>query len=199
MKKFGLAAVIVLGWLIAAWSAPVKPLPPQQAGPEMAPAPTDSTANAAPPQVKHTPKNTEISTELGASDSLGILPTDVETPYAGGTRRVHLESTIFRREEPVVYNSNGRRDAFRALIVDEKKEGEVQTDLLRLENAVLSGVVWSLGQYMAMVKDKDGKTFFLREGDPVYQGRVLTVTQSQTSFEVTDFGEYERITLKVKG
>jgi hypothetical protein len=141
----------------------------------------------------------EISTQMKAVDSLDVIPSDIVTNYQGGTRRVVLESTVFHREPPVSYESDGNRDPFRALIVDEKKEGEVETDLLRMEGAVLTGVVWSDGMYLAMVKDKDGKTFFLREGDPIYKGKVMTVTQSQASFEYSDFGDYEQVTLKVKG
>jgi hypothetical protein len=141
----------------------------------------------------------EISTELRGLDTLELVPTEVETQVAGGTRRVHLESTVFRREEPVVYEPGGRRDPFRALLVDEKREGEVKTELLRLEGATLRGVVWAEGVYVALVTDKDGKSFMLRPGDPVYQGRVLTVTQSEATFGISDFGDYQTITLKVRG
>lgn len=142
---------------------------------------------------------TELSTELSGMDSLGVLPGEVVTRNAGGTRRVQLESTVFRRETPVNYEQRGLRDPFRALIKDEKREGEIETDLLRLEDAVLTGVVWSEGHYLAMVRNKEGQTFFLREGDRIYQGRVLMVTQSTAVFETSDFGEYQRTTLKVRG
>jgi hypothetical protein len=197
MKRVTIALLAVVYLATLAGAAPVHPAPKMK--PQYGPMVADTLADSAKSVQKTPPKSAELSTALAGSDSLGLLPKDVETPYAGGTRRVRLESTIFRREEPIAYNSAGRRDPFRALIVDEKKEGEVDTDLLRLENAVLSGVVWSMGQYMAMVKDKDGKTFFLREGDAVFQGRVLSVTQSNATFEVTDFGDYDRVTLKVKG
>jgi hypothetical protein len=141
----------------------------------------------------------ELSTELDGLDTLDVVPTEVITQVGGGTRRVGLENTVFRREAPVIYETDGRRDPFRALITDEKKEGEVETEFLRLEGAALKGVVWSDGQYLALISDKDGKSFVLREGDPVYQGRVVSVMQSQAVFEVSDFGDYQQITLKVKG
>jgi len=157
------------------------------------------TSKADPKSVKAKSAAEELSTELSGSDTLDVLPSDVVTRVAGGTRRMHLENTVFRREEPVEYETNGRRDPFRALLADEKKEGEVETDLLRLEGATLKGVVWSDGSYLALVSDKDGKSFVLREGDLVYQGRVLSVTQSRATFEVSDFGDYQQITLKVRG
>jgi hypothetical protein len=148
--------------------------------------------------VKPMPEPDSMSTQMSGVDSLGVLPTEVETPYQGGVRHVTLEKSVFHREHAVVYDAGGKRDPFRALIVDEKKEGEIETDLLRLDGAILTGVVWSDGQYLAMVKDKDQRTFFLREGDPVYKGKVVIVTQSQATFGVSDFGDYDEVTLKLK-
>jgi len=157
--------------------------------------PPDSAASPAP---AHSPKTAEMSTTFSDLDSLDVLPQDVDTPHEGGMRRSHIESTVFRREKPVEYVSEGRRDPFRSLVVDEKKDGEIETDLLQLEGAILTGVVWSDGQYLALVRDKDGRNFFLREGDPVYLGHVTLVSQSQMSFEVTDFGDYQKVILKVR-
>ncbi len=140
-----------------------------------------------------------ISTEVSGLDSLGVLPTDVATPYQGGTRRIHLENTVFRREAPIGYSSSGRRDPFRALITDEKKEGPIQTELLIVDGAVLTGIVWAEGQYLAMVRDKDGRSFFLREGDAVYSGRVTTVNQNFVTIDISAFGDYHQVTLKVNG
>ena len=159
--------------------------------------PDTTEANPAPAEDKEEPA--ELSTELSGLDTLDIVPTEMITQIGGGTRRVGLESSVFRREEPVVYEAAGRRDPCRALITDEKKEGQVETEFLRMEGASLKGVVWSDGQYLALITDKDGKSFVLREGDPVYQGRVISVTQSKAVFEVADFGDYQQITLKVRG
>ncbi|MBK6767057.1 MAG: hypothetical protein IPG71_12380 [bacterium] len=140
-----------------------------------------------------------LSTVTEGLDSLDVLPDEMTTQSQGGTRRVKLETTVFKRHEPVNYGGSDYRDPFRALVSDEKKEGEIVTDLLRLDDAVLTGVVWSDGKYLAMVKDKDGKSFFLREGDSVYSGRVLYVGQTEAVFEISEFGDFSRITLKVQG
>jgi hypothetical protein len=140
-----------------------------------------------------------LSTVTEGLDSLDVLPDEMTTESQGGTRRVKLETLIFKRHEPVYYDASDMRDPFRALVADEKKEGEIKTDLLRMEEAVLTGVVWSDGKYLAMVRDKDGKSFFLREGDSVYSGKVLYVGQTEAVFEISEFGDYARITLKVQG
>jgi hypothetical protein len=143
------------------------------------------------------PPEITISSEINGLDSLGITTDTVVTTNDGGTKKVSLERSVFHREKPFVYNSEGRRDPFRALIVDEKKEGEIETDLLRLEGASLAGVVWSDGTYLAIVRDADGQSFFLREGDPIFTGKLVTVTETQATFETSDFGDYQRVTLKV--
>ena len=112
-------------------------------------------------------------------------------------KRPKPQATI-RREEPFVYASRGRRDSFRPLITDSKKGEVVKTDLLQLEGAVLTGVVWSGGEYLAMIKDKDGRSYFLRQGDSVYRGKVISVTQKKAVFQLVEFGEVERVTLSVR-
>jgi hypothetical protein len=116
----------------------------------------------------------------------------------GGTRRVASYRSVLRRETPFGYDSGGRRDPFRALIWEGKKGEDVVTDLLRLDGAVLTGVVSSEGEYLAMVRDKDGRNFFLREGDSVFRGRVVSVTQTKAVFQLAEFGEVERVTLNVR-
>jgi len=139
-----------------------------------------------------------LSTVTAGLDSLGVSPKELETQANGGTRRIALESEVFNRHEPVFYLASDLRDPFRAL-VDKNPPAPGDSDLLRLDEAVLTGVVWSDGKYLAMVRDKDGKSFFLREGDAIASGKVLYVGQGEAVFEVTVFGDYSRITLKVQG
>jgi len=171
--------------------------PPESVAPTVA---TEDSIHA--PSVSSPPRTkTEsvLSTDMGATDTLDVLPDVFETSDGGGTRRITLERSVFRRQQAVAYVDNGRRDPFRALLTDKRNEGEIETDLLVLDGALLTGVVWSDGQYLAMVKDKDGTMFFLREGDEIYGGHVLTVTNSQAIFEIASFGSYQRTTLKVRG
>ncbi|MBI5059410.1 hypothetical protein HZB60_06480 [candidate division KSB1 bacterium] len=190
-----LFACLTIGVLVAAAF-----MPPVFADPETvttaAPEPA-ATDPADDPTERAESSPDVLSTELSGVDSLGITSDTLITSFQGGTRRVHLERTVFRRETPVEYVSNGRRDPFRALVIDERKEGEIETDLLRMEKAVLTGVVWSDGEYVAMVRDKDGNNFLLHEGDPVFNGRMTAVTQSQAVFDLVEFGDYQQIVLKV--
>lgn len=134
----------------------------------------------------------------GPADSLMPMPPDEQMqPSSGTQKQAAVRRPILRREKPFTYKSGGRRDPFRALISEKKSDDDVKTDLLRLDGAVLTGVVWSGGEYLAMVRDSDGNNFFLREGDAVFRGRIVTVTQTKAVFRLVAFGEVERVTLTV--
>jgi len=124
---------------------------------------------------------------------LRAQPASPAAHAGGASRRSYL-----RRETPFFYEPGGRRDPFRPLISEMKRGESIVTDLLRLEGAVLTGVVWSAGEFLAMVRDKDGRNFFLREGEAVFRGKVVSVTQTKAVFQLVDFGEVERVTLTVR-
>ncbi len=159
---------------------------------------SSSPAEPTSKQTASLPENTTTADStanfVGSVTSTEALLKSVEKLYQNKPKP---QPTI-RREEPFVYSSRGRRDAFRPLITDSKRGEETKTDLLQMEGAVLTGVVWSGGEYLAMVKDKDGRSFFLRQGDTVYRGKVITVTQTKAVFQLVEFGEVERITLTIR-
>ncbi len=139
-----------------------------------------------------------LSGESALTDTIGTTglraqPASPAAHTGGASRRSYL-----RRETPFFYNPGGRRDPFRPLISEVRRGETIVTDLLRLDGAVLTGVVWSTGEFLAMVRDKDGRNFFLREGDAVFRGKVVSVTQTKAVFQLVDFGEVERVTLTVR-
>lgn len=134
-----------------------------------------------------------------SADTLNvILPSEAGSSSSAPSKQIVPRRSSLRREEPFAYDSRGRRDAFRPLISERKRDENIETDLLIVNGAVLTGVVWSGGQHLAMVRDKDGNNFFLREGDAVFRGRVATVTQTKAVFRLVEFGEIERVTLTVR-
>jgi hypothetical protein len=136
---------------------------------------------------------------LEKSDTLErTSPTQESESPRAVAKRVNTYHSILRREKPFVYESGGRRDPFRPLIWEGKKGQDIVTNLLVLDGAVLTGVVWSEGEYLAMVRDKNGRTFFLRDGDSVFRGRVVSVSQTKAVFQLAEFGEVERVTLTVR-
>ncbi len=159
---------------------------------------SSSLAETTSKQKANLPENTSTVDSAGSfvgpvASTEALLKSEAELHQ----KKSKPQPTI-RREKPFVYSSRGRRDAFRPLIMDSKRGEETKTDLLQMEGAVLTGVVWSGGEYLVMVKDKDGKSFFLRQGDAVYRGKVITVTQTKAIFQLVEFGEIERITLTIR-
>ncbi len=149
------------------------------------------------------PKREGVVTVTDSTAVAGHIPTvvppsETRAPSSGAANQVAPRRSSLRREDPFAYDSRGRRDPFRPLISQGKADEDIKTDLLRVDGAVLTGVVWSGGQYLAMVRDKDGNNFFLREGDSVFRGKIVTVTQTKAVFQLVEFGEVERVTLTVR-
>ncbi|RKZ18882.1 hypothetical protein DRQ16_01200 [bacterium] len=97
--------------------------------------------------------------------------------------------------EKVSYNSYGKRDPFEPLIKPGKEE--VQTGL-NLEGAKLIGILWGSKGYLALVKDRGGKGYVLREGDKIQGGWVSRITSNSVTFVVVQFGIRSEVTLKLK-
>lgn len=97
--------------------------------------------------------------------------------------------------EKVSYNSYGKRDPFEPLIKPGKEE--VQTGL-NLEGAKLVGILWGSKGYLALVKDRGGKGYVLKEGDKIQYGWVSKITQNSVTFVVVQFGIRTEVTLKLK-
>jgi hypothetical protein len=141
--------------------------------------------------------DTDRASQLTDTTSV-IFPDETTTTPSGTPQQTGPHRSSLRREEPFAYDSRGRRDPCRPLISERKADDDIKTDLLRVDGAVLTGVVWSSGQYLAMVRDKDGNNFFLREGDAVFRGKLVTVTQTKAIFRLVDFGEVEQVILTVR-
>lgn len=76
------------------------------------------------------------------------------------------------------YNPFGRRDPFRALLLDQKAEGEKSKDPLLnydLSKFVLTGIVWGLANPKAIVKDGSGQGHVINRGTRIGRNRGQVV------------------------
>jgi hypothetical protein len=101
----------------------------------------------------------------------------------------------FRRTPVFEYSTRGRRDPFDALV--KEGDGEVKTDLLNVEEATLTGIVWGGDQMVAIFKDKDGKSHYMRKGSAVFRGRIVEISDNSVIVSLTQFGSTRRLEFKV--
>lgn len=101
----------------------------------------------------------------------------------------------FRRQEVFKYSNRGRRDPFKPLV--SENTGEVQTDLLNVEEATLTGIIWMGDHMVALFKDKKGKSYYMKKGDAVYNGRIIDIKDNSVIVSVFQFGATRRLELRV--
>jgi Tfp pilus assembly protein PilP len=102
---------------------------------------------------------------------------------------------VFRRQEIFEYSSRGRRDPFKPLVTEGTEE--VETNLLNVEEATLTGIVWGGDQMVALFKDKKGKSHYMKKGDAVYNGRILEINDNSVIISIFQFGTTRRLELRV--
>jgi len=91
------------------------------------------------------------------------------------------------------YRSRGKRDPFMPVLEEESDT------LLNVADAKLIGIVRDPTGYIALLEDKGGKGYILREGDRVRKGRVVKIKPQSVVFAIFDFGFTRRVELKLEG
>ena len=81
-----------------------------------------------------------------------------------------------------------RRDPFESLVGHEKSQAETDKNLppgkagLRIASLRLDGIVRGPNGMIAVVTNPQARTYFLREGDQLYDGRVEKIAMDGVSF-----------------
>ena len=95
------------------------------------------------------------------------------------------------------YQSGRRRDPFYSL-VDGEFESEFPVKLPNIAECYLVGVVWGEGEWLAILEDRDDRSYIVREGDPVIDGYTIQVRKKEVIFTQRGFGETRTVSLKLK-
>lgn len=91
------------------------------------------------------------------------------------------------------YETKGRRDPFRPLILPKKVEARTQTrpkserEALQVSELKLSGIIWDRAGAYALVELPNGKGYILRVNDRIgedFGARVAKITPDTVTFEV---------------
>lgn len=101
------------------------------------------------------------------------------------------------RREQIEYQSQGRRDPFQPLI-EEKDEGEEELPLLKIEDAVLVGIMKGPTGAMALVKDAEQRTYVLHEGSKIKNGYLSRVKSDAAIFHINKYGRFRTVELELK-
>ena len=93
-----------------------------------------------------------------------------------------------------VYTASFLRDPFYSLIQAGKDR---PTKLLDLARAKMVGSVWGESGIIALLEDDTGRSYALKVGDRVTNGRVIAVTPASITFSITTFGLTKTVTLEL--
>ncbi len=100
-----------------------------------------------------------------------------------------VEQKVSEDENPpgdFVYNPEGRRDPFIDLLAGEKARertpGMTGEQSLLIGELELVGISYGKGQYWAIVTGPDGMPYFLKKGDRLFDGYVLSIESNRVIF-----------------
>ena len=132
-----------------------------------------------------------------AADDAGIWMepeggADAASPSAEAAAKLQE----LRRNE-FFYQSYGRPDPFKALVAG-KFEQLASSDLVDVGSGHLVGVMWGPDDQFALVEDGNGFGYILRVGDPVQNGRVVSIRKNSLTAKITLYGITSTVTLKLE-
>lgn len=96
----------------------------------------------------------------------------------------------------VFYDDLGRRDPFEPLLKG-LRSGFLSDELPSVEALRMVGVLKDTEQALALMEDTDGHSYIMRPGDPVANGRVLSVGEARTVIQVDEYGWTRTVVLQL--
>ena len=96
----------------------------------------------------------------------------------------------------VFYDDLGRRDPFEPLLKG-LRSGFLSDELPSVESLRMVGVLKDNEQSLALMEDTDGHSYIMRPGDPVNNGRVLSVGEARTIVQVDEYGWTRTVVLQL--
>jgi hypothetical protein len=174
--------VLALGFIIAAAPGVQAQAKPASATPAKAAATTavkPAPQAAAPKSAKPAGKPAAKSTAKAPAKKQVEKPAST-TPAAEGANQAGGEGEAGK--------AGARRDPFESLVSRQQSQANAQKFLppgkagLQVSTLRLDGIVKSAGGMIAVVTNPQARTYFLREGDQLYDGRVEKIAMDGVSF-----------------
>ena len=175
------AMTIILGITLAAAAigaqAQAKPAPPANP-PAAKAAPAKPVAPPAKPVVVPAAPAKPAAKEAAAKKSVNRSAVQKPSTGAAGPGQAPLDSEA----------KAARRDPFESLVGRQKSQADAAKNLppgkagLQVESLRLDGIVKAPNGMIAVVTNPQQRTYFLREGDQLYDGRVEKIAMDGVSF-----------------
>jgi Tfp pilus assembly protein PilP len=177
------AKTLVLGTLLAGVApgvlAQAKPAGAANAKPATPPAAAKATPQAAKPVASAPAKPAAQAAAKPAVKATAKRPVKPAAPAAGAAPPAEPEAKV------------ARRDPFESLVGRQKAAADAAKNLppgkagLQVSTLRLDGVVKAPNGMIAVVTNPQSRTYFLREGDQLFDGRVEKIAMDGVSFHET--------------
>ncbi len=101
------------------------------------------------------------------------------------------------RNNEFFYQSYGNQDPFKVLVAGDYEQ-TTAGELLDANSARLVGVMWGQDDRFALVENSDGFGYILRVGDPIRNGRIVSIRKHSLTARVTLYGITNKVVLKLE-
>lgn len=129
----------------------------------------------------------EGAPEAGARADLGA-----DADAAAGAEPGEPHEIVRMRVE--AYTASYLRDPFYSLISADR---DMPSKLLDISRAKMVGSVWGETSIIALLEDDAGRSYALKAGDKIVNGKVVSVSPASVTFSVTVFGLTKNVTLEL--
>jgi hypothetical protein len=134
---------------------------------------------------------TEALASATDEEDLELAQAGSDTPETGAGAAA---SDAPPRKTLQTYTASFLRDPFQSLIARDER---APSRLLDVSSARMVGSVWGDSGIIALLEDEAGRSYALKVGDKVVNGRVISVTPASVTFSITVFGLTRSVTLEL--
>lgn len=191
MERFLLTGLTVCGALWLAGGIAAAQTPAEASAPDATQTPVVATGDDDPAL------EMALDEETGWQGEDDAAAAALETVDSSSPSQEAAAKLLELRRNEFFYQSYGRGDPFKTLVAG-KFEGTTSGDLVDVGSGRLVGVMWGTDDQFALVEDGNGFGYILRVGDPVQNGRVVSIRKNSLTAKITLYGITTSVTLKLE-
>jgi hypothetical protein len=122
-----------------------------------------------------------LQTDTAATPAATNAPApDVQVPVATGEKKPDQPETY---DVNYSYDPGGRRDPFVSLLAGIKTgKNKIPAGALTVQDAKLVGITRNKDGYVAIIVGADNKARFMKAGDNLYDGQILSIEADRVTF-----------------